>query len=250
LADAILKANDVAAAVSPDELLAKIPEAVVRAAELAGLGLSVSTAGTGEPKRLYVSDTAARILGYPKDELLGSSTMAIFAPEATERMTDVRRRFLASGEPLPWAFESVVLTKDGSRRPIEIAYSIVELDGEPLSVSLLRDITERRQAEEALKKSEGLFRKLIEAAPGSMPTRAIWSSSATTRSRRLRTSTSSTSCTRTSDRAPTSAARMWSALLSGRHASPGSFVCSVKTGASSPPTARRCRSTSKVRLPS
>src|SRR5438445_5200520 len=70
-----------------------------------------------------------------------------------------------AGETIPYFLETVALRKDGSRVPIEIAYSIVELDGTPATIAFLRDISERKRTEQALTRSESLFRKLVEAAP-------------------------------------------------------------------------------------
>jgi PAS domain S-box-containing protein len=69
------------------------------------------------------------------------------------------------GVDLPRFLETVALRKDGTHVPIEVAYSTVPLDDKPLTIAFIRDISERKRTEGALRSSEAVFRKLIEAAP-------------------------------------------------------------------------------------
>jgi PAS domain S-box-containing protein len=115
-------------------------------------------------RRVYVSEAAARILGYPAEELIGNSTFLSFQPEEAKRLQAMSQQW-RRGQSVPFFLESVVRHKDGTLVPVEVAYSEVRLDGKPATVAFLRDIRERKRTEVALQKSEALFRKLIEAAP-------------------------------------------------------------------------------------
>ncbi len=137
---------------------------LLAAAEHAGLGVSVSVRDGAEVRRIFVSDSAARTLGYPLAELVGNSVLLTFAPEEARRMEDMMRQW-REGVPLPRFLETVALRKDGTHVPIEVAYSAVTLDGKSATIAFIRDITERKRTEGALRSSEALFRKLIEAAP-------------------------------------------------------------------------------------
>jgi len=147
-----------------NQLPHRLAEPILAAAEMAQLGVSVSLIEAEGARRVFVSDAAARLLGYSVEELVGSSTFLTFAPEELERMRGLGQKW-RSGETIPYFLETVILRKDGTRVPIEVAYTVVELDGQKAAVAFLRDITERKKTEEALRKSEGLFRKLVEAAP-------------------------------------------------------------------------------------
>jgi PAS domain S-box-containing protein len=150
--------------VTENQFVEKLAAPILAAAELAQLGVSVSVVEAHGVRRIYVSDAAARILGYSVEELIGSSTFLTFAPEELDRVHDMSQRW-RRGERIPHFLETVALRKDGTRIPLEVAYSVVDLDGQPATIAFLRDISERKRTEEALKKSEGVFRKLVEAAP-------------------------------------------------------------------------------------
>jgi len=157
--------NDQAAPKGLSEEMAKwLAGPLLAAAEHAGLGVSVTLQEGNEFRRIFVNDAAARTLGYPSEELVGTSVLLTFAPEEMHRMETMARQW-REGVQIPRFLETIVLRKDGTRVPVEVAYSQVTLDGKPATIAFLRDITERKRTEEALRESEALFRKLIEAAP-------------------------------------------------------------------------------------
>jgi two-component system, cell cycle sensor histidine kinase and response regulator CckA len=114
----------------------------------------------GRPGRfLEVNDVACRRLGYGRDELLALSPKDINAPWDPEALASVLARY-AAGEAV--TFEQVHLTRDGRRIPVEIHGRPFTFKGRPAVIALVRDITERKQTEEALRRSEETFRALIE----------------------------------------------------------------------------------------
>jgi PAS domain S-box-containing protein len=62
-------------------------------------------------------------------------------------------------------FETLHRRKDGSLFPVEVNAQAADIDGEPLVVSVIRDVSERRLAEQALRESEERFRTIANAAP-------------------------------------------------------------------------------------
>jgi PAS domain S-box-containing protein len=130
-----------------------LAEAILEAARVAGLGVTVSFDDGAAIRHIYVNDTAAEILGYTTEELLGSATAVTFAPEESERMQNLAAR-CRHGEVTPNLVETVVVRKDGERIPAEIAFSAVALAGEPAIVTFLRDIRERKVLQAQLVQSD------------------------------------------------------------------------------------------------
>jgi PAS domain S-box-containing protein len=109
---------------------------------------------------LYVNDKACRELGYSREELL-SLTVQDINPNASEAaLKEVARLCNQAGFAL---LESVHRRKDGSVFPVEINIKPVMLDDRRYYVSVCRDITERKQAQQALSDSEERLRLAAEA---------------------------------------------------------------------------------------
>ncbi len=148
--------------------LENLADAIVVAANAAGIGLIVTTARTLDVKTLYVSDAAVEILGHTRERLLAVPTLALAAPDALEKLQRLSER-LAAGDPIPPRLETVAKRSDGSGVPVEVTLSEVEVDGKPVAVAFVIDITHRKLAEEALQRSEARFQRVIESAP-----EAVW----------------------------------------------------------------------------
>ncbi|OWK38641.1 diguanylate cyclase/phosphodiesterase (GGDEF & EAL domains) with PAS/PAC sensor(s) [Fimbriiglobus ruber] len=108
-----------------------------------------------------VNARACESLGYAREELLGKSPFA-FDPDATpEAMTDLVRR-MDAGETV--AFDTRHRRKDGTVFPVEIRIRRFYANGEPLGLAFVRDITERKRAEAALRASEERYRLFVDHA--------------------------------------------------------------------------------------
>lgn len=148
---------------STDEVHA-LAEAILEAARVAGLGVTVSYDDGVALRTIYANDAVSEIVGYSLDEMIGSLSTSIFAAEDREWMQSLLSRW-RRGETPSGSTEVDAVRKDGTRVPVELSFSMVQLGGEPAIVTFLRDIRERKHAEEALRCSERRFRQLIEAAP-------------------------------------------------------------------------------------
>jgi PAS domain S-box-containing protein len=110
---------------------------------------------------LYGNPKFARIFGYEVDELRELSGMFdLIAPEERDRVKEaVSQRLAGSGDV---QYATMGIRKDGSRVPIEIYGSSLELDGRPAAVATVLDISDRVHAETALRESEARFRIAFE----------------------------------------------------------------------------------------
>jgi PAS domain S-box-containing protein len=110
---------------------------------------------------LDVNRRTCESLGYTRDELLGMTPLD-FDPDLTPALVKDRVRKLIAGEAI--AFESRHRRKDGTVFPVEVRGQAFWEGGRGFFVSLARDITDRKRAEEALRESEERFRGTFENA--------------------------------------------------------------------------------------
>jgi len=96
---------------------------------------------------------AADMHGYTVDELLGLNIRDLDSHESAQNTSDRIRRML-NGE---WINEEIThRKKDGSIFPVEKSAGLFEFDNRKYILAFEKDITERKQAEEALQRAEQL----------------------------------------------------------------------------------------------
>jgi PAS domain S-box-containing protein len=117
-----------------------------------GLGRSV----------LYANDAFFRMTGYGREEVLGRSLHFLRGPQSDPETLGQIRDALAEGQPLRVELQNY--RKDGT--PFWVDLSLVPVPDPARSaahwVMIQRDITDRKCAEDALQRSEGLFRSIFE----------------------------------------------------------------------------------------
>jgi PAS domain S-box-containing protein len=111
---------------------------------------------------IEVNDVACQRLGYSREELLDLSPTDIDDPNNTLDMTTILDTIKRDKQVL---FENVQVTRDGRKIPVEINARLFDWDGKPTILSVARDITERKRAEEALKDMNAKLRALINTIP-------------------------------------------------------------------------------------
>ena len=99
----------------------------------------------------FVNQAAAKLSGYSRDELIGMKISRLFAPRLRELMDEMYRQRM-EGEEVPPLYESQIRRKDGALVDVEISASIIDYRGKPADVALIYDITERKRAEEEIKR--------------------------------------------------------------------------------------------------
>lgn len=110
---------------------------------------------------LEANAAAVAAYGYSRQELRGLTVHDLRSPE-TLRVT---REQMAAADDCGILFETVHRRKDGSTFPVEVSSRGATLDGVRTLLSVIRDISERRTVEEALRTSERRLRTLAEALP-------------------------------------------------------------------------------------
>ncbi len=108
----------------------------------------------------FVNDALCRVLGYSREELLGKNNRLYTDKETAKKIYQTFNKIYRTGEPIK-GFEEEYIRKDGIIGFAELTVSLIRnAEGKPIGFrGITRDITERKQAEEALINSEAKFRK-------------------------------------------------------------------------------------------
>jgi PAS domain S-box-containing protein len=99
--------------------------------------------------------------GYSRREMIQMELHDLDTPE-TSRLAPERMRRLLAEETL--TFEVEHYHKDGHIFPLEVSASLIGIGDEKVVIGFHRDITTRKQAEDALRKSEALYHSLVETS--------------------------------------------------------------------------------------
>lgn len=110
-------------------------------------------------KFLEVNDLACQRLGYSRNELIKMGPQDIDKPGNIERIPIVMDNLIKERKT---SFETEHITKNGELIPVEINAHLFTIRGEEYILSIVRDIRDRKKAEEALKNSEMKYRNIFE----------------------------------------------------------------------------------------
>lgn len=106
---------------------------------------------------LYFNEATLRMHGYSREELASISVHDLDPFIGKAEMQDINDKLQKNRSAI---FESVHRRKDGSTFPVEVRLSLVRIDGRDWRLAMVRDITERKQAETGLQ----FFRTLLDRA--------------------------------------------------------------------------------------
>ena len=125
----------------------------------AGVGIYSISEQNG--RILSVNRQACMDTGYSENELLAMTISELdpnFPKQEKEKWLRHRETIKGRGTG---TIESLHKRKDGTLMPVEVTVTYMKFEGEDISFSFVRDITRRKQAEEALRQSEKLFRTTL-----------------------------------------------------------------------------------------
>jgi PAS domain S-box-containing protein len=102
----------------------------------------------GNPGRfIEVNEVACRMLQYTREELLNRGPLDIVSGYHSRPLPDIIGELSTNGHAI---FETEHQRKDGTILPVEINAHVVSIQGKQVMVSVVRDITERKKAEDLL----------------------------------------------------------------------------------------------------
>ena len=123
-------------------------------AAAASEGVVISEAGI----ILDANDQFARIFGYKRAELVGTSMLDLVVPEDR----DAVRGHVA--EMFEGRYEYRGVRRDGAVLTLEVRGKPIPYEGRTVRITAIADVTERKRADEGLRASEQRYRRLFEAA--------------------------------------------------------------------------------------
>jgi PAS domain S-box-containing protein len=138
--------------------LRRSEELFSRAFQASPAAISISTVADG--KYLYVNERFLQLIGRTRQDVVGRTSVDLAFwgdPGQRQRVID-ELNHTGSLRDLPVA----IRRRSGERRDALVSLELVELGGQPCLLGLSYDVTERKQAEEAVRKSEERFRALVE----------------------------------------------------------------------------------------
>ena len=103
--------------------------------------------------------------GYTPDDFVEELSFLDRVPES--QRDEVRQRYIdrLAGKDVPMSFSIDASAKDGRIIPCEVSAALIQYNGRPADLAILRDVTQRRETEQALRESEAKFRDLAEQSP-------------------------------------------------------------------------------------
>jgi PAS domain S-box-containing protein len=131
-----------------EEKLRESEERFRKLIEQAPVAITISRAGVS----LYANPKFLETFQFKNlEEIVGRPSYTLFAP-AYQAESKERTRRRAQGLPVPTEFDSFALKTDGSQFPVHFAVAQVELLEGPANVAFVTDTTERRQADDKIRR--------------------------------------------------------------------------------------------------
>src|SRR5713226_9732134 len=116
---------------------------------------------------LLANPATTRVFGYAPEELIGKPLTTLM-PEFLRKLHEAGfKRYLATGQRhINWqGTELVALRKNSEEFPVEVSFGELAINGRRLFTGFIRDITERKRAEEKIRQSEMELRQILDFAP-------------------------------------------------------------------------------------
>lgn len=112
----------------------------------------------------YANPKFKTMFGMPLNKAIGHRFQNLIAPNYRDEAKRNREARLA-WKPTPTTYEISLLHANGNEIPVEISPKLIEISGHYCDMVVIRDITERKQAEAELKRQKNIIDRIIAATP-------------------------------------------------------------------------------------
>jgi PAS domain S-box-containing protein len=144
-----------------EEALRKSEEKYRTVVDISPDGIAISAKG----RHVFVNQSLARMFGVSSpDELVGRPIMDYIHPDYRKIVKERIEKQTKRGASVP-LIEEKMIRADGTVIDTEVAAAPLEYQGEQAVLAVIRDITDRKRIEDALRESEERFRAIFEGAP-------------------------------------------------------------------------------------
>ena len=120
---------------------------------------AASFMATLDGKILEANQKACELFGYAWDELVEKVALSELLPASLDWSQLIEEIASKGG----MTFETEGIAKNSDHIPVEISTSLFQMEGKPVMLALIQDITERKKSEKKLKESEEKYRGLFES---------------------------------------------------------------------------------------
>ncbi|WP_342304188.1 ATP-binding protein [Methanolobus sp. ZRKC5] len=102
---------------------------------------------------IIVNPQFAGMIGYKADEVIGMFYLDLVAPSHMELVRSRHNKRLEKNTTCPSSYKLVLISKHGDEVPVDINASYIEHAGKSATISIIRDITQRKRDEEKINRS-------------------------------------------------------------------------------------------------
>jgi PAS domain S-box-containing protein len=143
-----------------EEELKQTEERYHNLVELANAGIITAE----NNKIIQVNKMAEEIYGYSREELIGQSPSIVVPEKYKKNHKEIFEEMLGSKKLRLLSFEEEGLRKDGTSFPVEMSFSLSKREDGYNVIAVMKDITERKRAEEELSKTKDHLDNIIESS--------------------------------------------------------------------------------------